>query len=249
MSEAHATPPVPWFSFRGKAYAGSRPGFFEPRDFAWTTETEKRFAAVLAADATYLAQFSKTADPYFNQSLVSKKGGWQQSAFYFWGKKNEAACNAAPALDTFVRSIPGMLSAGLSLLNPDTKILPHYGDTDAVIRCHIGIDIPAGLPECGIKVNGESRAWEKGKWLLFCDAHRHEAWNLTDKMRLVLIVDVLLPEFVSQKNSICADVRSMLSVQKADERFPLFRKFPGALRGIVRRYFRRKHLKESGPGR
>lgn len=241
MNEAAASgTPAPWYAFRGKAYTGSEPAFYAPEKFPWAKETEIVFPEIIGKSAAFLETFEKKADPYFYKSLVSKPGGWQQGAFYFWGRINDTLCREAPELNDFIRSIPGMLSAGLSLLNPQTSILPHYGDTDAVIRCHIGIHIPSGLPGCGIRVNDEARGWEEGKWLMFCDAHRHEAWNHTDLKRLVLIVDVLRPEFASQKRAICSDVLSMMSLQQAEQRFSLLKKFPGKIRGIIRRMYRRK---------
>lgn len=236
-----STKRTPWFSFRGGAYTGNHPAFFDVNDFAWTQQTEAAFAEVLRASQSFLAAFEEKSDPYFNAALASKKGGWRQGTFYFWGKRNTDLCNRAPELDAFMRSIPGMLSAGLSMLEPHVDIHPHYGDTDAVMRCHIGIKIPAGLPECGITVKDETRAWEKGKWLLFCDAHLHAAWNHTNERRIVLIADVLLPEFADQKRDICSDVRSMLSLQKAEQRLPFIKKLPGKLRGIIRRGFRFIH--------
>lgn len=233
--------PVAWFSFRGKKYIGPQPAYYEPGNYPWTAETEKVFEQAISASHGFLAQFGKTADPYFNKSLMSKKNGWKQGALYFWGKQNNALCESVPEIDRFVRSIPGMLSAGLSLLQPQTSIHAHYGDTDAVMRCHIGIEIPAGLPTCGMKVKDETRGWQRGKWLLFCDAHLHEAWNHSDSERLVLIVDVMLPEFLPQRRAICADVRSMLSLQRLEQVVPVVKKLPGRIRGIIRRFFRIIH--------
>ncbi|HEU4719239.1 MAG TPA: aspartyl/asparaginyl beta-hydroxylase domain-containing protein [Bacteroidia bacterium] len=231
----------PWYSFRGGSYPGNAPSFYDGSAFAWVAETESRFPGLMEAAKGFIGSFEERSAPYFNANLVSKKGSWRQGTFYFWGLKNEELCRAVPAIDDFIWSVPGMLSGGLSLLKAETDILPHFGDTDAVMRCHLGLVIPAPLPECGLEVNGEQRSWEKGKWLLFCDAHYHRAWNHTKQTRIVLIVDVLRPGYESRKREICSNVRSMLSLQRLEQAFPLFRKFPGKIRGLVRRFFFRIH--------
>jgi beta-hydroxylase len=76
-----------------------------------------------------------------------------------------------------------------SKIAPQSKILPHKGRFSNTLRCHLGIDIPAG--ECKIKVNNEIRGWETGKLLVLDDRLEHEVWNLTDEERTVLIFDFI----------------------------------------------------------
>jgi aspartyl/asparaginyl beta-hydroxylase (cupin superfamily) len=74
-----------------------------------------------------------------------------------------------------------------SKIGSNTKIAPHRGRFSNTLRCHLGIDIPAG--DCKIKVNNETRGWEAGKLLVLDDRLMHEVWNLTDKDRVVLLFD------------------------------------------------------------
>jgi len=53
---------------------------------------------------------------------------------------------------------------------------------------------PRGLPlivppGCGFRVGAEQREWEPGKALIFDDTIEHEAWNDSDTLRAVLILD------------------------------------------------------------
>ncbi len=51
-------------------------------------------------------------------------------------------------------------------------------------------------------MSGEERAWEPGKMLVFDDSLTHEAWNKSDKLRVVLLVDFLTPEGLSTQGKL-----------------------------------------------
>jgi aspartate beta-hydroxylase len=55
---------------------------------------------------------------------------------------------------------------------------------------HLPLIVPDG---CGFRVGGEIREWRVGKAILFDDTIEHEAWNNSDAIRAVLIVDVWNP--------------------------------------------------------
>jgi aspartyl/asparaginyl beta-hydroxylase len=46
-----------------------------------------------------------------------------------------------------------------------------------------------------LRAGNETRQWEAGKTLVFCDATGHEAWNLGATERVVLLVDLRNPGF------------------------------------------------------
>ncbi|MBI2322819.1 MAG: aspartyl/asparaginyl beta-hydroxylase domain-containing protein, partial [Chloroflexi bacterium] len=85
------------------------------------------------------------------------------------------------------RHIPRHGAAGFSVLRPRTRIRPHQGYQGDFLRCHLGLRIPAG--DCGLRVGDETRSWETGKAVIFDDRLDHEAWNLTDEERVVLLID------------------------------------------------------------
>jgi beta-hydroxylase len=78
-------------------------------------------------------------------------------------------------------------NVAVSRLRPGAKILPHRGKFTPTLRCHLGLQIPAG--DCKIKVNNEIATWAEGKILILDDRLVHEAWNKTDQDRSVLIFD------------------------------------------------------------
>jgi aspartate beta-hydroxylase len=79
-----------------------------------------------------------------------------------------------------------------SRLAPDTQIAAHCGPTNLRVRCHLGLDIPAG--DCGLRAGGETRSWQTGKCLVFDDRFEHEAWNRTRESRTILVVDLWHPD-------------------------------------------------------
>jgi ornithine lipid ester-linked acyl 2-hydroxylase len=114
----------------------------------------------------------------------------------------------------------------VSKLEANTKINPHRGDTDAIIRCHMGIKVPEKLPECGFRVNNTEKSWEELKTFGFIDANEHEAWNNTSSERIILLFDVIRPEFRSKKLQISIRVRAFLLTQVLLFKIPFLLKAP-----------------------
>jgi aspartyl/asparaginyl beta-hydroxylase (cupin superfamily) len=228
----------PWYSYMGGSYHGPLPSFYDELKWEWLKEAEKLFPVLKSEIETLLSAKNNSLEPYFNSSLASGKGKWEVLNFYFWGKAEEKNCAACPELDRQLKKIPGLLTAIVSRLAPHTEIHPHVGDTNMIARCHLGLIIPAKLPDCGIDVNNEQRSWEEGKWIVFCDAYTHSAWNRTDQPRFVLIVDVVLPEFAEQTKEIAANVRSLLKLQKLIGRKSWIGKLPGPVLGVIRHFYK-----------
>ncbi|HTF04406.1 MAG TPA: aspartyl/asparaginyl beta-hydroxylase domain-containing protein [Bacteroidia bacterium] len=228
---------TPWYCYKGGEPDPGLPAFFDDVNWQWIKDGEKKFSVIRTEIENLLKQKHGILEPYFHTSLI-ETGKWEVVDFYFWNKKHEAHCAACPELAQWLKEIPGMTTAGVSRLAPHTEIKPHPGDTNTIARCHFGLVIPAGLPECGIKVKGETRAWEEGKFTVFCDSFIHSAWNYSDKFRYVLIIDVVLPRFIEQQKEISKNVRSFLRLQELMEKRPWIRKLPGPILGMMRHFFK-----------
>lgn len=77
-----------------------------------------------------------------------------------------------------------------SLLKPHTRIPPHTGVTNSRLVTHLPLIVPE---KCGFRVGNTTREWVPGIAWVFDDTIEHEAWNLSDKLRVVLIFDVWHP--------------------------------------------------------
>jgi beta-hydroxylase len=114
--------------------------------------------------------------------------GWDVFGLMAYGSRMERNCQRCPATMRIAESIPGLTTIGFSVLQKHTEILPHCGYTDKVYRCHLGLIVPE---ECGLRVGEETRQWKEGKVLIFKDAVEHSAWNRSDSVRVVLLLDFL----------------------------------------------------------
>jgi aspartyl/asparaginyl beta-hydroxylase (cupin superfamily) len=131
-----------------------------------------------------------------------------------------------PFTSSVVDQIPNCTFVVISVLSPHTVIKPHYGDTNGIVRGHLGLIIPAELPACGIRVGDEEQGWTEGGLVMFTEAYLHGAWNKTDKKRYILVVDIV-PDFMEKtKLQVCTTHLGAQSFNYLEKRFPIFKKLP-----------------------
>ncbi|HEY1875843.1 MAG TPA: aspartyl/asparaginyl beta-hydroxylase domain-containing protein [Rhizomicrobium sp.] len=123
------------------------------------------------------------------------------------GEFIEENCALAPRTAGLLRSIPGVYTAFFSVLEPHQHIKPHWGYWKGFVRYHLGVVIPDNNADrkCWIRINpnaqsregdraqiehGEKYFWHEGEAVLFDDTFLHEAANETDRVRVVLFLDV-----------------------------------------------------------
>jgi aspartyl/asparaginyl beta-hydroxylase (cupin superfamily) len=83
--------------------------------------------------------------------------------------------------------------AVFSLLAPHTRIPPHTGVANTRLVCHLPLIVP---PDCGFRVGETTCEWRVGEAFVFDDTIEHEAWNESDELRVVLIIDLWPPALV-----------------------------------------------------
>ncbi len=195
-----------WYASSMRPYPENEPSFYDTKNCPQLREIETNWTDL----KDEINSFIKDTDSRFYSSKVLYEkidinDGWSSMVFLFWGLKiSRDFKKNCPKIIGYLDKVPGLVSVSFSRLLPNSTLAEHIGDTNAILRCHLGIEIPAGLPDCGLKVNGEVRGWEEGKWTIFNDAYRHGAWNNTDRRRIILIVDFIKPEFMNKKNIICS---------------------------------------------
>jgi ornithine lipid ester-linked acyl 2-hydroxylase len=114
------------------------------------------------------------------------KNGWKTFGLYAFGIKIERNCELCPETTKLIEKIPNLFTAAFSSLEAGTHILPHTGYPEQVLRCHLGLVVP---DQCGIRVGEHTRNWAEGQCLIFDDTFEHEAWNKSDRTRIVLLMD------------------------------------------------------------
>jgi hypothetical protein len=108
-----------------------------------------------------------------------------------------------PFLISLIDKIPNSVFAAISVIPPNTTIEPHYGDTNGIVRCHLGIIIPESYPKIGIRVGNEEMGWEEGKIISFINVQEHSVWNKSDKKRYIVMIDIVPQPISHLINKIC----------------------------------------------
>jgi aspartyl/asparaginyl beta-hydroxylase (cupin superfamily) len=221
----------PWFSGDGRPqFAGDEPAFFNARELPWVARIEAEWAVIREELTALMQEHERDLVPYANRSMATKPDQWKSFIFMYWNLKSRRNCARCPRTWDILRDTPNLTSCGFSLLEPGTTIKPHQGDTNAVFRCHLGLIVPGGAPECAFKVATETRSWHEGQMLVFCDAHTHTAWNNTSHRRCVLLLDVVRPEYASRTLSISSRVLSKIYLEIAYQRLAWLREYCGGRR-------------------
>lgn len=78
-----------------------------------------------------------------------------------------------------------------SVLAPGTHIKPHHGVTNTRVVVHLPLIVP---DDCALNiVDGDAHAWKEGELMMFDDSFQHEAWNRSDRTRVILLMDAWNP--------------------------------------------------------
>jgi hypothetical protein len=98
-----------------------------------------------------------------------------------------------------------ILNAGFSVLEPGSYIGEHQDFNNKFYRLHIPLIIPKMNKKikksfvtkekaknlCVLQVENDYRAWKDDEYFIFDDTCMHNAWNPSDEIRIVLLVDLL----------------------------------------------------------
>jgi len=140
------------------------------------------------------------AHPHYVKSKSDK--AWKTFEFVFFGINNLENCKKCPKTFELLKQIPELVTAQFSILEPNTVIEAHKGYTRMVLRNHLALKVPS-KELCKIKIEDEEHSWEEGKLVTFDDSKIHEAWNLSDETRMVLMLDVANPKMPYSGYEIC----------------------------------------------
>lgn len=180
--------------------------FFEREEFAWIPELEAK-TDLIREELLDMNPSGDSFKPYVerNSTLPELNQGdnvdnMNWSACYLWrdGEVVNKVADRCPQTMAAMQKVPlctvpgQMPSVLFSQLLPGATIEPHHGAINSRLICHLPLIVPRN---CGaLKVGGQARSWEEGKVLVFDDSIRHEAWNKSDALRVVLIFDIWRPE-------------------------------------------------------
>ena len=226
-------PPEPLIVYiRNPRYRGSLPFFYEPEQFPELKPLQDHWQEIRDEIRAFESRHGHIRGiNTYSPPELSNDTGWSNIYLenFMWrfhrNRKN------FPLICRLVDRIPNCTLAAISILAPHSAIHAHYGDTNGIVRGHLGLVVPAQAPVCALRVGTEERGWTEGGFTLFTEAHLHTAWNRSDQKRYILVVD-LIPGFVREsKRSVCARVLGAQTFNYFEKKLPFLKHIPDAWLG------------------
>lgn len=176
---------------------------FERHLFPWFEALEAAFEAI-RCEAAAVLQIQNGLSPFLalseNDRAADYLGGAQASwdAYFFWRhgerySEHHANCpHTSAALDALplVRIDGHAPEICFSVLGSGSHILPHYGTSNIRSVVHLPLIVPE---DCALKVLDTEIPGKAGHCLAFDDTYLHEAWNRSDRARVILLMDAWNP--------------------------------------------------------
>jgi aspartate beta-hydroxylase len=179
--------------------------FFERADFPWLDAIEAGADTIRSELLRVMVSDREGLQPYidFPGGLpldqfkeLNRSRRW--SAYFLWNQSEAVAAHIARCPETarLLETAPRCRvadrapTAFFSILDANTRIPAHVGVTNTRCTVHLPLVVP---PECGFRVGATTREWVPGQAWVFDDTIEHEAWNLSDTPRAILIFDIWNP--------------------------------------------------------
>lgn len=172
------------------------PCVYDNAAFPWAGQVERDWRAIREELEQVLGRKAELPNVHEitpDAAAISRDAGWKIFPLVAYGVRSEPNIALCPRTWASVRRIPGLITAMFSILEPGKRIPAHRGPYNGVLRLHLGLIVPEPRERLAIRVGGEQCHWQEGRALIFDDAYEHEAWNDTDRVRVVLFVDFERP--------------------------------------------------------
>ena len=182
--------------------------FYDRGEFGWAAEIETRTPAIKAELEALLRSQAGEFEPYVAAD-ADKSGGtapnahlagdasWSAYHLIKGGEPVEGHAEHFPDTLAALELAPMPRVAGrapmalFSLLKPGAHIRPHHGLFNFRLICHLPLIVP---PDCTLRAGNQQRQWRDGELLIFDDSMEHEAWNRSDRQRIILLFEIWRPE-------------------------------------------------------
>jgi aspartate beta-hydroxylase len=197
--------------------------FYDRGQFPWLPGLEAAADAIRDELMVVLREDTDEMRPYVSHPDGAPINQWAElnhsprwSAFFLWenGGRIDAHCVRCPKTAALLDTIPMMDCAGyaptvlFSVLSPNTHIPPHSSVTNARLVVHLPLIAP---PDCRFRVGNEIREWKYGEAWVFDDTIEHEAWNDSDELRVIMMIDIWNPYLTQAEREL---VTVLLNVER-----------------------------------
>ena len=193
--------------------------YYPRQHFPWMDALEAATEIVRDELRTVLAQgrqleaFLGEESPEQARGLLGSSGeqapAWDAYFFHRHGIRHDLHCARCPETAALLDALPLVRIRGhapealFSVLSPGTHILLHTGVTNTRLVTHLPLIVPS---DCAIRVGGQEHAWKEGRGVTFDDTWEHEAWNRSEKLRVVLILDCWHPDLSEVERAAVTDL-------------------------------------------
>lgn len=197
--------------------------FYDDALFPWMAELESRTDAIkselqemiVRRDAEFVPYIQYPPGTPVNQwDKLNHSRNWVGFHLYAHGEPVREHLSQCPktaealALVDAV-NIPGLCpNAMFSALAPGAHIPPHTGETNARLVAHLPLVVPE---KCHFRVGYDWKQWREGKCWVFDDTIEHEARNDSDRLRVILMLDVWNPLLSLAEREMAAALAAAMS--------------------------------------
>lgn len=190
--------------------------FYDKAEFPWLANLEAATEIIREEFLAVYREDNGVFSPYVKHPAGAPVNQWAElnhsprwSALHLWrdGTRFDQTCARCPVTSAAAEAVPmvGIENFGptvlFSALAPHTHIPPHSSSTNARLVVHLPLIVPEG---CRFRVGGETRPWEEGKAWVFDDTIEHEAWNDSDYLRVILMIDIWNPYLTMAERDLVA---------------------------------------------
>jgi len=184
--------------------------FYQRSAFPWLDRVEAATAAIrdevkaiLAGGADFRPYVEGDPKrPRREKSGMQDNPDW--SAFYLRKFGEPIAANVARCPKTMdaladapLARVTGRSPSVLySQLRAGARIPPHCGLVNTRLICHLPLIVP---PDCALRVGNDVRTPVEGNAWVFDDTIEHEAWNRSDRTRVILLFEIWRPELTEEE--------------------------------------------------
>lgn len=179
--------------------------FYEREEFPWIEGLESATGAmrdelhqIVRDDFRDFVPYVTYPDtvPLDQWAELNHSTRWGALHLYLSGTRVEQNCSRCPNTLSALAALPQPYMPGrspaamFSALQPKTRIPPHTGVANTRLVVHLPLIVPEA---CGFRVGNETREWREGQAWVFDDTIEHEAWNESDRPRVIFICDIWNP--------------------------------------------------------
>jgi aspartyl/asparaginyl beta-hydroxylase (cupin superfamily) len=216
-----------WFYITNNWYKGKYPNFHDVSKLQSAQVLEDNYVAIKKEVLEFYEREGETTMQANFTPYKYKEEGWRTVNFMSFMLMYPGLIKKFPVTWEILRTIPDMVGVTIAVLKPHTRIKAHFGDSNAIVRTHLGLVVPGKYPELGLRNGSQEKCWEEGKTFAITIAHRHYAWNNTDHKRIIIMVDTVHPDFRDKKMWICALLLASATMKFIATKITPLKKIPG----------------------